>query len=697
MKVPFRITGVLVVLLTLLSSLAIGWCEENPDSPDRDRGTSMLSDLHHRWTLGVHSERGVVHVGLDSEGTGREKTNLLAGPATLTWPTADTAAARWHVDKDQVWSCSIPRKDRKGTVKWTISREGDDLFWRVAYEGDGTVDHLSLTLPFNALMGAAVFIPAALNARGYGEGPWLLVVPDFGHLRVDANPPTGWGVINNGRRGGGGGYPPASGLDPRLRGQAWLDAARIPGYRPGELTLQLLYTKPLAAGSRLELRFRPQELSTPEGIDPGAWKQIRRAYLNNWQPCGTWAGSSKTWVLANNVLSNPASVSLWFYAEPMLFYREPAPGIDIEVLLRRSIDFHLSHQVSAQGHVNAFGKMYDLYVCTGPCLIIAAWDYWTISRDVDWLRKRIEVLHRMADYVLRRDVDKDGLVESYGGGNAGTLRDPDRADIWFESMNFGHKNAWTNALSYRAFLCLADMLEATGHPKGAEYYRHHASRLRKAYVRQLLSPENGWFVSWISEDGRTHDYCHTFVNGIAVAYGIVDPVQGKEILSRVVAQSKSIGFTNWHLGVPGNLIPCRKEDMIGPRVGLDGQPVYSHYVPPWPDELTEEKAFGYRYPNGTIHPTLVWPYLLGLQVAGLDEESDRILTAMIGSAQDGLFQNGIVNKGTGGAEHFFINGNTCGYEGYLPESYNFLMGVFTRDPAMRARLLGPMAKLKRQE
>jgi alpha-L-rhamnosidase-like protein len=681
----------LVILLALLSSHPIAWSEENADSPNSDQETSMLSDSHHRWTLGVHPGRGVTHFGLDSEGTGREKTNLLAGPVKLAFSGADTAAARWQVDKDQVWTCSIPTKDRKGTLKWTILREGEDLLWRVTYEGNGTIRGLRLELPFDALMGAAVLIPAALNANGYGEGPWLLIVPDFGHLRIDANPSGGWTAVNNGRRGGGGGPAPASGVDPRLRGQAWLDAVKTPGYRPGQLALQF-HAEQLAAGSELKLRFRPRELSTPEGIDPAAWKRIRRAYLNNWQPCGTWAEPEKTWVLANNVLSNPASISLWFYADPMLFCREPVSGIDLDVLLRRSLDFHLSHNVSSKGHVNAFGKMHDLYLSTGPSLIIAAWDYWTISQDVNWLRKRIEVLHRMGDYVLRRDVDKDGLVESYGGGNAGTLRDPGRADIWFESMNFGHKNAWTNALSYRAFLCLAEMLEATGHPKGAEYYRHHASRLREAYVRQLLSPENGWFVSWVSEDGQTHDYCHTFVNGMAVAYGIVDPVQGKEILSRVVAKSKSIGFTNWHLGVPANLIPCRREDMIGPRIGLDGQPVYIHYTPPWPDELTEEKAFGYRYPNGTIHPTLVWPYLLGLQVAGLDEEADRILNAMIGSAQEGLFQNGIVNMGTGGAEHFFINGNTCGYEGFLPESYNFLMGAFTRDPAMRVRLLGPMSK-----
>jgi hypothetical protein len=332
--------------------------------------------------------------------------------------------------------------------------------------------------------------------------------------------------------------------------------------------------------------------------------------------------------------------------------------------------------------------MYDMYVSCGGSLIISAWDYYSLTGDRAWLEKRIQELHLIADYLLRRDVDKDGLIESINSGNAGTLRDPERADIWFEMMNFGYKNTWTNLISYRAFLCLAELLDEVGKHDGADYYKQKALILKDAFVKNFLSPGNGWFVSWISLDGQVHDYCHTFINGMAVAYGIVPPETGKEILKRVISKSKSTGFYRWDLGVPANLIPCRKEDMIGPRIGIDGKPVKNDFY--WPDDLSEEEAFGNRYPNGTIHPSLVWYYLLGLQVAGLNEESDRILNAMIVSAQDGLFQNGIVNVGYGGAEHFYSNGLTCGYEGYLPESFNFLMACFTKERQMRSKLLKPM-------
>jgi len=609
------------------------------------------------------------------------------------WDDAKEASIRWNTISNNQWQAKIFTDDLGGSLKWTITSTIDELLWQVEYIGTG-VNNLQIMFPISILQAAAVLIPAGLDGQNRGLGPWLLVVPDFGHLLVEVDCPITCVVINDGVRGQLFKDPPAQGVDPHLRGQAWLEAVGgTIDYKPGELKLRFLCDGTFPSGSMLTMRFRPIELNNPEGINPGIWRQIRRPYLNNWQPCGTWAGKESSMVLANNVLSDPASCSLWCYAEPMLFLYEPVSGIDLRPLLKHSLDYWLDTGVSAQGHVNAFGKMYDLYVMTGASLLIAAWDYWVISNDVNWLNKRLGVLHLMADYLLRRDIDNDGLIESIHSGNAGGLRDPDRADIWFEMMHFGHKNTWTNALSYRAFLCMAEMLDAVGQSKGAKYYRHRAANLREAFVKQFISKENGWFVSWISQDGQIHDYCHTFINGLAVAYGIVSPQQGRKIMSRVVEKSKSIGFKNWHLGIPGNLIPCRKEDLIGPRIGIDGSPIKDGFY--WPDDLTEETAFGNRYPNGTIHPPLVWPYLLGLQVVGLDKEADRILNAMIESAKEGLFQNGIVNVGYSGAEHFYFNGNTCGYEGYLPESFNFLMGCFTRDPRMREKLLSPITKINK--
>ena len=624
-----------------------------------------------KWRVGMDDQGRIVHLGLDSEGTGRQVTNLLAAPAAL-------------------------EVGGGGKVTWTVRAEGPDLVWDLACEAEAP--GLTITLPIDPLMAAADFLPAGLAADSRGMPPWLLVAPDFGHLLIEVESPFTWRCSADGGRGGSSRTAPVEGVDPRLRGQAWLEAINLPDYQLSRLSLFMQCDDTLPAGSRVRFRLRPVELSPAQGVPADVWRRLRRPYLNHWQPACAGA-PGRAMLLANNVISDPASCSLAFYAEPMLFWREPAPGIDVTLLLRHTLDHWLAEGVGFFGHVTAFGRMFDLYLFTGTSVIASARHYWRITDDTEWLAAQIEKLHLIADFIVRRDLDGDGLAESIQSGNAGRLRDPDRGDIWFESMHFGHKSAYTNALAYRAFLYLAEMLEATGHAQGAAYYRRIAGRLRRAYIAQLLSPEHGWFVSWISQDGEVHDYCHTFVNGMAVAFGIVPPDQGREILERVVRQSHAIGFENWHLGVPGNLLPCRRADLIGPRTNLDGEfnPVDrpgDPGLPDWPGPpgYIEPGSFGNRYPDGTIHPVFVWPYLLGLQVAGLDDEAERILTAMIGAAEEGLFQNGIVNVGFGGAEHFKANGRTLGYEGYLPESYNFLMACFTRDPANRRLLLDPLCR-----
>lgn len=652
---------------------------------------SELQDSHGRIVLGLDAEVGIVHLGLDSEGTGRTSTNLLLEPAGFTWNGAPlTVIGSWERTTDGTWTCRLERQGEV-TLALSLSPRGEAVCWRWQRLAEGPAGRLCLVLSCNALLAPVAVLPQELDAQLRGIGRCLFVAPDLGHVTMEGGASEAWSVTMSGERAAPG-FPAGPGLDPTLRGQDLIDAIGLPGYRPGTIGIEIGCDLPDGSASEAaaELLWRCEPLQTETPLDGAVWDRIRRPFLNHWQPCSPWSGHETTQVLANNVLSDPAACSLFFYADPMLFVPEPAAGVCLHKLLRHSLDYYFKHSVSAQGHVNAFMQMYDLYVITGAHLVEAAWDYWVLTHDREWLAENLPVIHRVADYLARRDVDGDGLIESLHGGVAGRLREPDRADVWFELMHFGHKNAYLNAHCYRAFLCVAEMLEAGGHPGGAEHYRGLASALRSAYVEQLLSAENGWFVSWISIDGEVHDYCHTFVNGLAVAYGLVPADQGREILQRVVDQSKRIGFENWHLGVPGNLIPCRVADLMQPPIDLDGRPVPDFWG--WPEQFsfTDEQSFGKRYPDGTIHPPLVWPYVLGLQVAGLNEEADRILEAMAGSADRGLFQNGIVNVARCGAEHFTSDGLTCGYEGYLPESYNFLMGFFTRDPDVRRRLLSPM-------
>lgn len=610
--------------------------------------------------------------------SGQASSLLCVSAKIKLWTTA------WEI-RDDRWICTMRKTGDGSQVIWEISAAGDDLSWRVNYEGKGAVNNVRLVLPFNPMITPTVLFPARLGDGGVGRGPWLMVAPDFGHLRIEEEKNGSWQAIIAGQRGSGCMQPYAQVVPPTERGEISKAHVGKLGYYPQKLDIVFCLNSPLRAGGRAGLRLSPVELNKPAGIDAATWKRIRRPYLNQWQPCSNWTPrKAEPMMLGNNTLSDVAFCCTAFYADPMLFWHEMVPGISVLPLLRHTVDHALRYHVGLDGHVNALWSLADLHLYPNPMFIIAARDYWMLSQDKAWLNANIHVLHRIGEFLARRDLDHDGLVESFNGGNAWSLREPDHADIWFEFMNFGWKNAWTNALTYRAWNCLAEMLKAAGHPGGADYYLALAGKLRKAFTEKLLSKEHGWFASWISGDGEIHDYCHTFVNGMAVAYGIVPPAEGRAILERVVRKSHEIGFKEWRFGIPSNLLPARKGDMIRPAITMDGVPEKSS----WPDDLTEEKAFGYVHPNGLIHPVMVWPYLLGLQTAGMDEEAERILQAMIKTAEEGLFQNGITNIGGSGPEYIRFDGRTAGYEGYLPEVWNFLMAAFTSHPDMRKKLLG---------
>jgi hypothetical protein len=62
-------------------------------------------------------------------------------------------------------------------------------------------------------------------------------------------------------------------------------------------------------------------------------------------------------------------------------------------------------------------------------------------------------------------------------------------------------------------------------------YATLADRFKAAYSKNLFNPATGWLGNWRSADGELHDYASTYVNGIAIEYGLVEPAQGREILA----------------------------------------------------------------------------------------------------------------------------------------------------------------------
>jgi len=222
----------------------------------------------------------------------------------------------------------------------------------------------------------------------------------------------------------------------------------------------------------------------------------------------------------------------------------------------------------------------------------------------------------VADFLARRDVDGDGFVEATQSGNRGALVQPNRSCAWWDALNCGHKDGYTNALIYRAWRSLAALKRKVGRPEKAAEYARLADRLKAVYSKTLYNPQTGWLAWWKSRDGEFHDYASPTLNGLAIEYGLVEPRLARQILDRLWMKMAEAGFTRFDLGVPPMLVPVRRSDYLLPdAIGIpareDGTDTVGHYM------------------NGGITAGHVLHFLMAHYVLGENERADRFLQAVL--------------------------------------------------------------------
>lgn len=521
--------------------------------------------------------------------------------------------------------------------------------------GLGTIEGLEVVFPFAPGVTPVTAISSVWNDDGSFLLPAIVSAPDFGQMLLTGK---------------------SSDSSRKAVRKSHLDGSRKEKW--ANLVLELALPR---AATLDTIEFAPQFLPAPRGLaDTALWAQARRGWFNIWQPSAQWGDqgnvfSAPAGMLGNNVISDPASCSLWFYADQAFLTPEVASGLSVMPLVRRTIEFWLDKRTRPSGEVVCYWD-YGNFLDANAGPLIAAWDYVEATGDKAWLGQRIGKLEVIADFLARRDVDGDGMVEATQSGNRGTLRQPGRSCAWWDALNCGHKDAYCNALIYRAWRCLADMEQKLGRAEKQARYAGLADRLKAAYVRTLLNPATGWLAWWKSADGEMHDYASPVVNGLAIEYGLVEPAQGREILAKLRAKMAEVGFKRFDLGVPPMLVPVRRADYLPDAIGCpkseDGTDTVGHYM------------------NGGITAGQVLHFLAAHYVVGDPEPADKILRAMLERQGRGEFQNGVRDQEGAGIDWTTWDGQPSGYEGYLADSFRFLQAVLLREAKFRERLYRPL-------
>jgi hypothetical protein len=524
-----------------------------------------------------------------------------------------------------------------GKPVWRISCGERALTLRSDYVAGAEAP--SLVLAFNQRANHATLLGLMKPGERRMSVPCVLHLPDMGSLRITA---SAGGVA----------------LDYDARRNAPTPFARI--------------AFPAATAGRQHLEYQLEVAAiypSLPGIEKNAlYDGFRRDYLNIFQV------NPRVQMLANNASSDPCSFTLFEYSDLALSAPPLSEGLTCLDLVRMTLERYLS---GAKG----YGQIG--YACTPteadlipwktpwtssdtlPSFLISACNYANGTRDWSWAGANYDKLLAWGRAMMAADKHGNGLIEYPGSGNFGDRPKTDRRPSnWWDTINFGHEDAYSNALAYRACRMFADLARRLNHTGDADFFAAKADKLRAAYAPAFLNPATGVLAGWRSADGQLHDYWFTFVQGIAITCGLLDDKTANDVMDRLLAKMQAVGYTNFSLGLPGNLVPIKKGDYV-----LENNPPESTGEP-----LLDDGSDGFQfYENGGA--TGCWGYytIKALFQLGRVADARRILHPMLAGYARGEFQG----FGANGKSRDWRDwqGGCHGYEGLLVDNYHALLAV----------------------
>lgn len=408
------------------------------------------------------------------------------------------------------------------------------------------------------------------------------------------------------------------------------------------------------------------------GVEKTKFAGYRRNYLNLFQV------NPRLQVLANNSCSDPCAFTLFLSSVLALKTPQLTDSLSALDLLRMSVERYLNG-MKAYGMFgynsnwetgdttgdNSKSQPFD-YLDTYPSLVISACNYVRGSKDIKWAEKYYPVIKQWMDKQMIRDYNKNGLVEYELSGNSGSWDGIVRPANWWDTIGFGFEDAFSNALTYDALNMIVIVSDMLGKNHDVLKYKQLAENLKGSYFKTFYNPETGVLAGWKSRDGKLHDYYFVMVNSMAVYYNLVPENKIKDIMMALWNKMQKVGFTDFTLGLPGNLVSVRKED-------------YTHHDPRWGGGIREDGTDAFqRYENGGA--SLNWSYftLKAFRKAGLNEQLELISDGILSAIDAGSFQ-GSCTAGGMTKDWKTWNGECWGYEGFLCDGYLVLLALNPED------------------
>ena len=565
---------------------------------------------------------------VDSLGQGR----LGANPVLVETNTAGSVRFESAGPQDFIY------RSTRGRSAWKINCQKKVITLESEFSGGDALPEL--VLKFDQKLNHATLLGLMKPGEQTMPLPCILHLPDMGSVRITGN-----------RRG--------LALD--------YDARRY--VKPPFVRVAF----PPATAQRPKVRYRLEVTAIYpklKGVENNPrYDGFRRDFLNIFQI------NPRVQMLANNSASDPVAFTVYEYAEVARRAPPLAKGLTCLDLVRMTLDRYLAGAkgygqvgyLSATSAADIVGwkTPYDA-LDSNPSLVLAACYYIEGAKDWKWARANYEGIARWARTMLAADSDGNGLIEYPASGNYGDRPTADRRPAnWWDTINFGHEDAYANALAYRATTLLVRIAHKLGHESDADFFSARAAKLRASYLPVFLDPATGVLAGWRSADGQLHDYWFTFVSDVAVTYGLLDAKDANPIMDRLLNKMTEVGFTNFSLGLPGNLVPVHKGDYV------------YHNSPPtqFGEPRLEDGSDGFQYyENGGATGCFAYFTIKALYQLHRRTDAERILYPMLQGYAAGDFQ-GFCDDGMS-KDWRDWHGGCHGYEGLLVDNYLTLLAVF---------------------
>jgi len=590
------------VLLLLLNCSALSQAQED------------LQLFHETKTYGVElaaDKPEFASFWVDSLGKGRKWTNgMLGGSSKQTY----------HTSLENGWLRYANRQTNASTL---FKFEDNSIFIKSVAAGENAAEPFVLKFRFRGKHPAHATLLGVMEDDGSVKLPAVLHIPGQGTLRITGT---------------------SAGQTPlRLGYQGTTENATITfsaGSKENPWTqfrLEVVSLYPKQAAIESDVRF--------DGY--------RRCWLNILQL------SSKHRMLANHAGSDVCGLCYHQYSEVAMLTGPLADGVSGSQLLRDSLNRILAGKKTYAMQGYAHGKYPQTSLDTWPSLLTAAHNYYQASKDDKWVKANIDKLLEWGHESLKTDSNGNGLIEFHQSGNLGECRV--RPANWWDCINFGHEDAYSNAIAYRGFRGLARLAAVADRKKDAKEFEQAAQKLKGAYYKTFYNPETGMLAGWKSRDGNLHDYAFTFIQGIAITYGVVDDTnKANKLLDAMFKKMQEVGFYRFDIGLPGNLVNVPDEDY------------YDKGISRWGGANAFEV-----YENGGASANHVYYTIAALYKLGRQKEADWLLFPILKSFNECRFQGAGDNDNETNDWRAW-DGTPWGYEGLLVDNYLVVKAVLVR-------------------